>query len=472
MAKDEQARHQQNVTRRSFLTTGGAVIAGGTLTLSGCGTTKAPDVQSEAVEAAVTEAAAEAGAGVKVARHRTLGRTGFEVSDISLGAAPVSEANVYRYAYDHGINYFDTAESYGNGQSETALGEAMQFMDRKKIFITTKLGIAEEDTVDTLCDRFGKCLERMQTDHADVLMMHGIADLRHLEYQSYYDAVARLKADGKLRFAGISSHGPRGDEPDSMDKVLCAAAEDNRFDVMLLSYNFMNREEAERVLAACKEKNIGTTAMKMTPATLDIVEWDPDNPAEMYADYIERSKERGQTEEESIQRILDYVGRQQEALAEVQPFLDTHGIKTQEQLTATSLQWVLKNPDMHTLCVSMPTFEDIDRCLPLSGTELSLNGHRFLDAYAQAHNRLYCRHGCTACAGACPENVPVSTIMRYSYYFKRQGREKFALGKYRKLDGRDGSVCMDCTASCQGACPHGIDIQANLVSAHSLLYFA
>ncbi|GAG41539.1 unnamed protein product, partial [marine sediment metagenome] len=70
----------------------------------------------------------------KINRYRTLGRTDFQVSDISIGGA-TTEANVFRYAYDHGVTYFDNSEEYGGGASEKALGEALQHMDRKKVFV-------------------------------------------------------------------------------------------------------------------------------------------------------------------------------------------------------------------------------------------------------------------------------------------------------------------------------------------------
>ena len=60
------------------------------------------------------------------------------VADIAFGGTG-REANLYRYAYDHGINYFDTAEGYANGDNERLIGEALQHMDRKKVFVTTKL---------------------------------------------------------------------------------------------------------------------------------------------------------------------------------------------------------------------------------------------------------------------------------------------------------------------------------------------
>ena len=104
-----------------------------------------------------------------IQRYRTLGRTGFEVGDISMGCGSIAESNVVRYAYDHGINLFDTAEGYGNGDSETKIGEAMQHMERDKIFIVTKLGIDDDPDQQNLVERFNKSLERLQTAYADAL---------------------------------------------------------------------------------------------------------------------------------------------------------------------------------------------------------------------------------------------------------------------------------------------------------------
>ena len=55
------------------------------------------------------------------------------------------------------------------------IGQAMKHMERKKIFIITKLKVKEGETSQSLIDRFGKCLERMKTDHADALFIHDVA---------------------------------------------------------------------------------------------------------------------------------------------------------------------------------------------------------------------------------------------------------------------------------------------------------
>jgi predicted aldo/keto reductase-like oxidoreductase len=442
-----------SVSRRTFLQVTGAVAAGSAL----------PAV---AVEPEPTPAAE-----AKIKRFRTLGRTGFEVSDLSIGGE-FKEANVVRYALERGVNYIDTAEGYGNGDSERKIGEALQHVDRGKVFITTKLLVEEKDTVDTLVDRFGKCQERLKTGVVDALFMHSVNEAATVSSEAFHAAFRRLKEGGRVRFAGISCHGPAGRPGDSMEKVLGAAVEDGRFDLLLLVYNFLNREEGEKVLAACKSKNVGTTAMKTSPASLKVEPFDPANPTGEYADAMKRLKERGLTDEEATARIQRWVQRSEEESAKARPFAEQHGASTDEKLRQVALQWALANPDLHTVCLSLPDFDSVDRFLPLSGTSMTQAAARFIEDYRIARGHLYCRHGCSACASACPHGVPVSTVMRYASYFQHQGREKVAMQKYARLTGRDGSLCLTCDGPCLGACPHRFPIQAGLVRAHSLLVLA
>jgi hypothetical protein len=62
--------------------------------------------------------------------------------------------------------------------------------------------------------------------------------------------------------------------------------------------------------------------------------------------------------------------------------------------------------------------------------------------------------------------------MRYAYYYEGQGLEKLAMQKYAHLEGANASVCEMCNAPCNGSCPHGVNIQANMVQAHARLTLA
>jgi hypothetical protein len=61
----------------------------------------------------------------RIKSYRTLGRTGFKVSDVSLGASFLRDVNVVRYAFDKGMNYIDTADSYQGGAAERAIRGAL-----------------------------------------------------------------------------------------------------------------------------------------------------------------------------------------------------------------------------------------------------------------------------------------------------------------------------------------------------------
>jgi predicted aldo/keto reductase-like oxidoreductase len=282
----------------------------------------------------------------------------------------------------------------------------------------------------------------------------------------------RLKAEGKVRFRGVSYHGPGSPQQGSMGDVLSAAAEDGRFDLMLLVYNFLNHDEGDRILAACKANNVGTTAMKTAPGVLRHEPVDPDNLTDRQQQYLERFTRRGVSLESALQRLEARAQRQKEVYDRTRPFLDRYGVQTEEQLRIGSIHWVLQNSDMHTACIAFTNFDLIDKVVPLSGTELTPVEEEMLEQSALALNDQYCRHGCSACAGDCPYNVPVSTIMRYAYYYEGQGYEKYAMTLYAGMDGANASSCQDCAGTCAGACPYSLDIQPNMLQVHDLLTLA
>jgi len=108
-----------------------------------------------------------------IREYRTLGRTGFKVSDIGFGAGNLSNPDVLRASLDMGVNYIDTAEHYNRGNSERAIGQVIGKYDRKKVFLTTKLNMMMGgNSKERIKERFSGCLERLQTDYADCLMLH------------------------------------------------------------------------------------------------------------------------------------------------------------------------------------------------------------------------------------------------------------------------------------------------------------
>jgi aryl-alcohol dehydrogenase-like predicted oxidoreductase len=452
--KADRQDNNGSVSRRNFLEVGGAAIAGSAL--------------------AATPAAGFTGAGGTIQvdgikAWRTLGKTGFKVSDLAVGGVPLRDSAVVRHAYDHGMNYFDVAESYSRGGAELAVGEAMPHMDRSKIFITSKIAVGGGDTEETIRDRFTACLGRMRTDYIDAFYMHNPGSIEVVNTPAFHAATDQLKADGKLKHIGISSHGAGRGSPDTHEEIMMAAATDGRFDVMLFTYSFLNREAGDRVLAACRENGVGTTAMKVIAGDLKPTPIDPDNLTEAQQASVERTVSRGRTREQAIANLQRQVESQEESWQQTKPFMERWGISTRDQLDLASVQWVLQNEDMHTVCIAANSIENLNKYLPLSGTAMGDLDLAMLADYGRIMSSRYCRPGCDACMEACPAGLQVSTVMRYAYYFERQGRERDAMVLYRELDGNDASHCLGCDAPCSGACPYGLDVQANMLEAHARL---
>ncbi len=457
-------RVRRSISRRNFVRVGGAALAGGAV----LGETVAP----AAASTGGSLFPAAPGGSVGIQRHRTLGRTGFQVSDVGMGTVPLRESAVVRYAYDRGVNYFDTAEGYGNGTAERAIGEAMQHMDRARIFLTSKCRVREGDTEGTIVDRVRQSLERLRTGYVDAYSIHGPETVESLSHPGYHAAMKTLKAEGRVRFTGISYHGPQRPDQGSMGDVLTATAEDGRFDLVLMVYNFLNHDEADRILATCKANNVGTTAMKTAPGVLRYDPVDPDNLTEEQERYVRRFIERGSSRESALERLETQAQRQKDLYDRTRPFVERYGLQTEEQLRLGSIHWVIQNPDMHTACVAFTDFDLVDKVVALSGTALTAQEQQMLAECELALTDQYCRHGCHLCFESCPSAVPVSTIMRYVYYYEGQGREKIAMKKYADLEGGGASACLDCRAPCEGSCPYRIDIQLQMHRAHSLLTLA
>ncbi|MFC2168314.1 aldo/keto reductase [Acidobacteriota bacterium] len=400
----------------------------------------------------------------KIKEYRTLGRTGFKVSDISFGGGSLTDEAILATALEAGVNYIDTAEHYSRGNSETNVGKVLKGRDRKSMFITTKLNFRGGlPTKESLRDRFLKCLERLQMDYVDCLMIHMTPKVEQVTHEPYHELIRELKTEGKVRFSGLSCHGTEhtlyGNTKERMEDILLAAADDGRFDVALFVYNFMQKEQGEKILKACKDKNMGTTLMKV-------------NPIKFYSDIevqYNRVKDSGREMSDAQKDIYEEVSTRS---AEAESFKDKYGITGAALALEASIKFCLSNPDVHAVCPTPNTYEDLDAFLAQSGQRLESRDKEFLADYQASCGAFYCRHACGECESACPNQVPVNSIMRYDHYFRAQGREKYALEHYARISGQNAGFCKSCPGFCQQACPFNVPIHCLLTLAHQTLTLA
>ena len=390
----------------------------------------------------------------KIKEYRMLGRTGFQVSDISCGF--IMDEGVTRAAYESGMNFFDTAEQYPG--HHRVLAKVIKDIDRKKVFINTKLEVAEDKTKEGFLKRARKALEELELEYVDCLMMHCPEKAETLKTEGFHAAMAELKAEGRVKHVGVSQHGTFWfrDPEETMEKILLAAAEDGRFDVFLMAYNFLRRDNAERVLEACRGKKIGVALMKTAPVAI-------------YYSLKSRIEalEKGKKEIDPL--YADGLKRYKEKFEAAQEFIQAHNLKNPDEIRDAAIRFVLGHPDVHTACYPTQTYDALNAIVRLSGTRLTLAESAKLDAYREGCGSLYCRHACGVCEPSCPNGVPVNTILRYQHYFAGQRREKEAMGFYASIPGVRADACRDCAAPCESACPYGVPVQGMLLVAHDTL---
>ena len=203
--------------------------------------------------------------------RRTLGRTGLSVSEIGFGAWAIG-GNVFgnsygatddaestraiRRAFGLGCNFFDTADVYGHGHSETLLGAALHDV-RDQVFIATKAGgnfynrdIRMDFTPGYLRFAVERSLERLRTDHIDLLQLHN-PPINLISARDTYEPLEEMKREGLIRFYGVSVHLPEEG---------VAAVQAKMPDTVQIVYNLARREAEDTFLPTAQAANVGVIA--------------------------------------------------------------------------------------------------------------------------------------------------------------------------------------------------------------------
>lgn len=418
MANEEKPR-DSNVSRRAILAGAGAVAAGATV--AGCEYASQLYLLRNAPTQA--ESPQDGWAGSKVVAHRPLGRTGFAMSDISFGTSKLQDPDVVKRAIARGINYFDTSPDYSDEASERALGKGIQGTPRDQVFIASKFcdasGHLDDDTpVPDVMAAVEGSLSRLQVDHLDLVHVHAVNSVDRLMAPNIHEAFDRLKEQGKVRFLGVSSHTPR------LEEVMRHAVDSDRFDVIMVAYNFKNWPQLHDIFHDAHEKGVGVVAMKTLKGAYHT-------------------------------QLADFSPSERESFAQA------------------AFKWVLSNPDVSGLVVTIAHFPQIDEYLHASGQSLTKQDVALLEKYDDQIAKIYCRPGCGECLESCPADVPVDDLLRYRMYAESYGQEKDAMRAYAQVDpARTAENCVGCAAPCEAACPFEIPIRDRLVETHRRLYWA
>jgi aryl-alcohol dehydrogenase-like predicted oxidoreductase len=198
--------------------------------------------------------------------ERALGLTGHDVRLFSLGGQATLERpgkhdesiSIINRAIDLGVNYIDTAASYGGGISQTNIGEVMATR-RDEVFLATK---THDRTRDGSLHLLETSLELLQTDHIDLWQLHNVQNEGHLDtifgVNGAIEALLQAQEEGTVGFLGITGHYDPA--------ILVSAINRFDFDAVLMALNPADPHFlpfAEELLPLAVEKQMGIIAMKV-----------------------------------------------------------------------------------------------------------------------------------------------------------------------------------------------------------------
>lgn len=232
-----------SISRRTFVRQSGLAAAGSAL------------LGAQALRAADTTAELP---------RRTLGRTGVDVSALSIGTAAMGYSKhvsveqagrIISTALDEGVNIIDTARHYARAEQGVALGLGSR---RKETFLATKVWA---DSIDTAERSLATSFETLKTDYIDLLYYHSVGQRQvegAIDPGGVFDWLVKQKKAGRCRFIGLSGH--------NLPERFIPFLETGEVDVVMMLMNFVDRYTYNfegRVLPLAREKNVGVVAMKV-----------------------------------------------------------------------------------------------------------------------------------------------------------------------------------------------------------------
>lgn len=366
--------------------------------------------------------------------YRQLGRTGLQVSQLGFGAMRlpmVGEGEhavvdrdlatpLIHRAVDLGVNYFDTAIFYCNGDSQRAVGEALEGQ-REQVIISTKNHYYGEDEREWW-QNLENSLAYLRTDYLDIYNHHGI------NWGCYTEQIAprvsqwmrKAKEQGLVRHICCSFH----DGNDALQRVV----DTGYVDAITLQYNILDRQ-LEEGIAYAHAQNIGVVVMGPVGG--------------------------------------GRLGAMTPELAAAVP-----GISRVPEL---ALRYVLANPHVTMALSGMSTLEQLEENVTVASDPTSISEAD--TALLQEHLAqltqmadLYCS-GCKYCL-PCPQAVVIPHIFWVYNMARVYGLWDQARGEYRAIGhwppGQQADACTACGA-CEAKCPQRLPIRAQLQEAHRAL---
>jgi len=367
---------------------------------------------------------------------RTLEKLGVKTSLLGFGCmrfptaeGKIDEARAEKMlddAYAAGINYYDTAWPYHNGESEPFVGKVMKKYPRDSFFFATKLPCWNVKEREDGVKIFHQQLEHLQTDYIDFYLLHALnkGSFTQMKELGVIDDMVELKNQGKIKYLGFSFH----DNYDAFEEILTY----RDWDFCQIQYNYMdtNEQAGDKGYALCEKLNVPIIIME---------------PIKGGA-------------------LASYAPEVEEIFKKVRP---------EKSVASWALRWVASKPQVKVVLSGMSAEDQLKDNLDtfVNFEELSAKELEIVDdVVKEVKSRI--KNGCTACRYCMPcpfgVNIPKNFSIWNNYgMYNNAGSAKWHYFQDTKEEER-ADKCMSCGA-CEEACPQKLPIREHLTQVAELM---
>lgn len=366
---------------------------------------------------------------------RKLEKLGIETSLLGFGCmrfptadGKIDEARAEKMideAYAAGINYFDTAWPYHNGESEPFVGKVMKKYPRESFYFATKLPCWNVKEREDATRIFYQQLEHLQSDYVDFYLLHALnrGSFNQMKELGVIDDMVELKNRGKIKNLGFSFH----DGYEAFEEILTY----RDWDFCQIQYNYMdtNEQAGDKGYALCEKLNVPIIIME---------------PVKGGA-------------------LASYAPEVEELFKAIRP---------DKSIASWALRWVASKPQVKVVLSGMSTEEQLKDNLetfmnfePLSEQELEA----VYNISEEIKSRI--KNGCTGCRYCMPcpfgVNIPKNFSVWNNYgMYNNAGSAKWHYNNMKEEERAD--KCMSCGA-CEDACPQKLPIREHLALVAELM---
>ena len=327
-------------------------------------------------------------------------------------------AEMFDYAIEKGINYFDTAWGYHGGQSEIAVGKALKRYNRDQFYIADKFPGYDLSNMDKVEEIFEKQLEKTGMEYFDFYLIHNVCELNINEYLDpkyrIHNYLLQQKANGRIRHLGFSAHASM----ETLERFLAEYGKDMEFGQLQINYVDWTFQQAQEKLELLKKWNIPVIVMEPV---------------------------RG--------------GK----LASIAPNLEAKlsALRPDERVPGWAFRFLQTVPGVFTTLSGMSNFEQLkenintyEEAKPLTQTEWDT----LQDVAQEMLGRMTPCTSCKYCVEYCPQGLNIPDLLRLYNEHAFTGGGFIAPMKLNSLpEDKRPSACLQCRA-CEAVCPQNIRI--------------